>query len=187
MQTAALAGEYLTYCKYLGLAEKTIKQYRWALNRLIKHCSELPNDGFDLLPVIGDDSLGATSRRDLLKCLKSFFGWAQRRHKWPNPCVGLTLPRQRNQTRRVLTKNEIDRLFSVATSIRDRTLLLLLLLDCGLRVAEVANLRRGDLRDGWLTVTGKTGERLLLVSGELANLLTTLGEGTACGLGGKEH
>ena len=127
-------------------------------------------------------TLGATSRRDLLKCLKSFFGWAQRRHKWPNPCVGLTLPRQRNQTRRVLTKNEIDRLFSVATSVRDRALLLVVL-DCGLRVAEVANLRRGDLRDGWLVVTGKTGERLLPVSGELANLLTTLGEGDRLWIG----
>ena len=176
MQTVPLVDEYLAYCRLRGLSEKTVSQYQWALNRLVLRCPELPQDGFDLVPLIGEGSLGPESRRDLLKCLKAFFGWAELRHHWPNPSRGLTPPRRRTQTRRVLTRDEISRLFAVADSTRDRALLLVIL-DCGLRLAEVANLRHQHVRDGWLVVSGKTGERQVPVSSELATLLGSLGAG----------
>lgn len=176
MQTAPLVHKYLAHCRLRGLAEKTVSQYQWALKRLSRICAELPRDGFDLVPLIGDGSLGAESRRDLLKCLKAFFSWAELRHRWPNPCKGLTPPRRRTQTRRVLTRDEISRLFAVADSTRDRALLLVIL-DCGLRLAEVANLRHYQVRDGWLVVSGKTGERQVPVSSELVSLLGDLGAG----------
>ena len=176
MQTAPLVHKYLAHCRLRGLAEKTVSQYQWALKRLSRICAELPRDGFDLVPLIGDGSLGAESRRDLLKCLKAFFSWAELRHRWPNPCKGRTPPRRRTQTRRVLTRDEISRLFAVADSTRDRALLLVIL-DCGLRLAEVANLRHYQVRDGWLVVSGKTGERQVPVSSELVSLLGDLGAG----------
>ena len=174
MQTAPLVDEYLAHCRLRGLAEKTVSQYQWALKRLTLRCPELPQDGFDLAPIIGDESLEVESRRDLLRCLKAFFSWAELRHRWPNPCQGVIPPRRRTQTRRVLTRDEISRLFAMADSTRDRALLLVIL-DCGLRLGEVANLRRLHVRDGWLVVSGKTGGRQVPVSNELAVLLGTLG------------
>ena len=174
MQTVPLVDEYLDHCRLRGLSEKTVSQYQWALNRLSLNCPELPRDGFDLVPLIGDGSLAAESRRDLLKCLKAFFSWAELRHRWPNPCKGLTSPRRRTQTRRVLTREEIARLFAAALSNRDRALVLVIL-DCGLRLGEVANLRQHHVRDGWVVVSGKTGQRQVPVSSELATLLGTLG------------
>ena len=176
MQTAPLVHEYLAQCKLRGLADKTITQYRWALNRLIKGCPVIPEYAFELLPVVGDSALGSTSQRDLLRCLKTFFSWAQHHHVLANPCDGLTLPRSRRQLPRVLSISEIESLFGVAASERDRALLLVVL-DCGLRVAEVANLRRHHVRDGWLILNGKVGDRQVPVSTGLATLLTELGEG----------
>ena len=176
MQTAPLVHEYLAQCKLRGLADKTITQYRWALNRLIEGCPVIPKYAFELLPVVGDSALGSTSQRDLLRCLKTFFSWAQQHHELANPSEGLTLPRSRRQLPRVLSIGEIESLFGVAASERDRALLLVVL-DCGLRVAEVANLRRHHVRDGWLILNGKVGDRQVPVSTELATQLTELGEG----------
>ena len=176
MQTAPLVDEYLAHCRLRGLSEKTVSQYRWALNRLRHQCPELPRDGFDLVPLIGDGSLGAESRRDLLKCLKAFFSWAARRYQLPNPCDELSPMPRRRRSRRVLTVDEVNRLLAAAENPRDRALLLVIL-DCGLRLAEVANLRHHHVRDGWLVVSGKTGERQVPVSSELVSLLGDLGAG----------
>ena len=134
-----------------------------------------------IIPDAQEHFLTHSTRRDTylvgglgLKCLKAFFGWAELRHQWPNPCKGLTAPRRRTQTRRVLTREEIAQLFAEALSTRDRALVLVIL-DCGLRLGEVANLRQHHVRDGWLVVSGKTGERQVPVSSELATLLGTLG------------
>ena len=176
MQTAPLVDEYLAQCKLRGLADKTITQYRWALNRLIEGCPVIPKYAFELLPVVGDSALASTSQRDLLRCLKTFFSWAQHHHVLANPCEGLTLPRSRRQLPRVLSIGEIESLFGVAASERDRALLLVVL-DSGLRVAEVADLRRHHVRDEWLILNGKVGDRRVPVSTELATILTELGEG----------
>ena len=111
-----------------------------------------------------------------MKCLKTFFAWAGRIYHLPNPCSGLSpLPRSR-QLPRVLTTEEVRRLLESSLSARDRTLLLTVM-DCGLRVGEVAGLRRYSLQDGWLVVTGKSGVRQVPVSTELAGRLDELGDG----------
>ena len=163
MQTAPLVDEYLAHCRLRGLAEKTVSQYQWALKRLSRICAELPRGGFDLLPIIGDDSSQMESRHDVLKCLKVFFRWAARRYQLPNPCDELSPMPRRRRSRRVLTVDEVNRLLAAAENPRDGALLLVVL-DCGLRLGEVANLHRGCVRDGWLVVQGKSGDRQVPVS-----------------------
>ena len=184
MQTQPLVDQFLTECKLRGLTTATTLQYRWALNRLHHHCPELPCGGFDLLPIIGDESLQMESRHDVLKCLKVFFRWAARRHQLPNPCDELSpMPRHR-RSRRVLTVDEVNRLLAAAKNPRDRALLLVVL-DCGLRLGEVTSLRREYVKDGWLVVQGKSGDRQVPVSDELTTLLTELGEGDYLWIGKK--
>ena len=176
MLTNDLVAQYLGECRLRGLARSTTEQYRWALARLITHCPTLPRDGFDLLPVLGDNNLAPESRRDLLKCLRAFFGWCGRRYQLPNPCAGLEPIHRRSTIPRVLTVQEVRRLMSAALVERDRALILTIL-DCGLRVGEVAGLRRDNIRDGWLVVDGKVGQRRVPVSDELGSTLTVLGDG----------
>ena len=79
----------------------------------------------------------------------------------------------------MLSHDEIDALLSAAFTVREKTLVLLVL-DCGIRLGEVARLRRGDVRDDcWLVVAGKVGVRQVPVSEGIARLLRTLGGGRA--------
>ena len=182
MQTVVLIDEFLVYCELRRLAAKTLAKYRWALARLVSKCPDIPVNEVELLPVLGDQALGATSQQILLNCLKSFFAWAERIHDLPNPCVGLTLTRPRRHLPKVFTNDELGRLFEVADTERDQ-LLLLVILDCGLRVSEVANLRRNHVRDRWLVLTGKIGERRVPVSEKLEKRLEALGTGDRLWIG----
>ena len=182
MRTAVLIDEFLIHCQLRRLAIKTLAKYRWALDRLVLRCPEIPVDEAELLPVLGDQALGPTSQQILLNCLKSFFAWANQTHDLPNPCDGLTLTRPRRRLPRVFTNDELGRLLEVADTERDQ-LLLLVILDCGLRVSEVANLRRNHVRDRWLVITGKVGERRVPVSAELEKRLEGLGTGDRIWIG----
>ena len=182
MRTAVLIDEFLVHCELRRLATKTLAKYRWALDRLVLRCPVIPVDEFELLPVLADQALGDTSQQILLNCLKSFFAWAKRTHDLPNPCDGLTLTRPRRRLPRVFTNDELGRLFEVADNERDQ-LLLLVILDCGLRLSEVANLHRNHVRDRWLVITGKVGERRVPVSQELEKRLEGLGTGDRIWIG----
>ena len=191
--TADLVAQYLGECEVRGLSPSTINQRRWALTRLTDNCPVLPCGVMDLIPIFGDSGLALESRRDLHRCVKSFFGWATRRHQLANPCEELDrMPRSRNLPR-VLTTNEVDQLMAAAAveywrcewhRERDRALLLVVL-DCGLRVGEVAGLRRGNLRDGWVIVDGKTGVRQVPISDALRVTLANLGRGDHVWMGSR--
>ena len=158
------------------MAPKTIEQYRWALSRLVIRCPKLPITPDDLMPIIGDRRLALESKRDLLRCLKTFFNWCERRYDISNAVAELGgLPRRPTMPR-VLSVDETKRLLGAAKTRRDR-ILILLVLDCGLRLGEVANLRKADLRDGWLVLEGKTGTRQVPVSPEIADELITVNAG----------
>ena len=63
-----------------------------------------------------------------------------------------------------------------ADNARDRALLLLVL-DSGLRLGEVAGLRQEQLRGQWLEVDGKVGVRQVPVPPEVMAVLKGLGDG----------
>ena len=72
MQTEPLVNQYLDECERRGLSPKTLEQRRWALQRLISNCPDLPSGDAELLPVLSDTDLAIESRRDWEKCLKTF-------------------------------------------------------------------------------------------------------------------
>ena len=76
----------------------------------------------------------------------------------------------------MLSEGEVGKLMDAAQTDRDQALLLTVL-DTGLRVGEVANMRRADVADGWLSVDGKVGQRRVPVSAPLADRLLALGKG----------
>ena len=177
MQTEPLVNQYLGECESRGLSPKTLEQRRWALGRLVAHCPELPSGDTDLLPVLSNTGLASESLRDLDKCLRTFFRWASKRHGVNNPTLSLDPLPYRMQLRRVLTRQEVMQLLNVALTRRDRALALVIM-DCGLRLGEVVGLRHGDIRDGWLTVYGKTGARQVPVSPTVAAELDAIAAGS---------
>ena len=182
--TADLVAQYLGECRARGLKTSTIRQNQWALARLTDHFPGLPCETEELFIVFDDPGLGPESRQDLRKCLKTFFVWAGERHGLPNPCQGLGRFPRREGLPRVLTIDEVERLIGAGVETRDR-ILLLTVLDCGLRLSEVASLKRSSILDGWLVVEGKSGVRQVPVSPELCVLLRCLGQGESVWMGRK--
>ena len=180
--TADLVTKYLGECGARGLADSTIRQHQWALDRLVVHCPELPCGTPDILPVFDDPRLALESRKDLRKCLRTFFAWAGQRYGLEDPCAGLgRFPRSKHLPR-VLTHDEVGQLISAATAKRDRVMLMTVL-DTGLRVKEVAGLRRRSVRDGWLVVEAKGAVRQVPLSDEVATELLHLGKGDGVWIG----
>ena len=180
--TANLVTKYLGECGARGLADSTIRQHQWALDRLAVHCPELPCGTPDILPVFDDPRLALESRKDLRKCLRTFFGWAGQRYGLEDPCAGLgRFPRSKHLPR-VLTHDEVGQLISAATQKRDRVMLLTVL-DSGLRVREVSGLRRWSIRDGWLVVEAKGAVRQVPMSPELGAELFRLAKGNNIWIG----
>ena len=75
VDTSQAIADYLVECGARGLASSTMAQYQWALRRMEKVCAEVPARGRELLPALSDLALAQESRRDLVKCWRTFFNW----------------------------------------------------------------------------------------------------------------
>ena len=164
MKTSDAIADFLLECRARGLARGTIDQYLWALRRLEAECPEVPGRGRELLTVLGDPTLAPESRRDLVKCLRTFFQWCVRMDVLDfNPAGEIGALPYRRRIPRVLTNEEVRGLLSAAQSERDR-IMVLLVMDCGIRLGELASLQHTSIRDNHLVVSGKVGDRMVPIS-----------------------
>ena len=101
----------------------------------------------------------AAARARKVTALRRYFKYLkEKQHKIDNdPTEGLDFPKKPKQQPKYLTLEqsiELVRAVDGEFEIRDRCILLILL-NCGLRVSEVAGINTGDIRGDKLTVTGK--------------------------------
>ena len=183
LDTSVLVDEFLDDCRWRGLRQPTLDGYRWALERLISECQDLPLTPRELAAALDDPSLAQESRRQLLKVVRLFYSWTGQEYGAPNPSELLGRIPKRRTLPRVLTGEEVHRLVDVAGGADDAltgrkciknardTALVLTALDTGLRLGEIAGLQVADLQDGWLQVDGKTGERQVPVSPEVLDII----------------
>lgn len=157
-----------------GLSARTLEAYTWALSKLPEDTS---TEGLEL--ALGSlTGLGSVSRRDVWRRWRTYYRWRVRRYGAPDPTAVIAPPRVRPRLPLALDWPTTQEVVRGAATRRDRVLLLLLL-DTGLRIGEVAGLRPEDLQqDGvgrWtLRVVGKVGERQVPVSREVVQQLTGL-------------
>ena len=181
MKTSKAVSVYLMGCEARGLAKATVDQYRWALLRMVADCRGIPKRGKNLLPALADQSLSQETRNDLIKCWRTFFR-CYVRQDWPsnrvlaNPVEELDALPYRRRIPGVLKRQEVCKLLTVANTERDR-MMVLLVMDCGLRVRELASLRWTDVRDDHLVVNGKVGDRVVPISRSIRDQLESQGNG----------
>lgn len=184
MKTKRAIHEYLTDCRSRGLSPKTIAAYRWALAHLERSVDNLPKRGRDLRETIAAPNLNQGGRRDLARFLETFFLWCQREYRHSNPFQEMSpIPRAKSLPR-ILTAVEIDALWEACETRREQAMVAIVL-DNGIRVGEVANLRWPDVGPDYLVVHGKVGDRQVPVSPEVKRLLLGLGDGFHLWLGTK--
>jgi site-specific recombinase XerD len=152
-----------------GLKPKTIEWYRWHLTRAIDWLEAEP--GYHALDVLTVDGLRSyyrstrnladTTRRYMVAALHAFGAWLGE-FELENPACKLKKPRKTRRLPEVVCPSELARLVSLMDSfpLREQALLTLFL-DAGLRVSEVASLKRADvdLASGQLTVRDGKGSK----------------------------
>lgn len=184
MKTKRAIHEYLTDCRSRGLSPKSISAYSWALAYLEKSTVKLPKRGRELRETIAAPNLNQGARRDLANFLETFFNWCGREYGAKNPFREMSRLPKGKTLPRILSAAEIGALWDTCQTQREMAQVALVL-DNGIRVGEVANLRWTDVGPDYLVVRGKVGDRQVPVSPEVKRLLLGLGDGFHLWIGAK--
>jgi site-specific recombinase XerD len=181
--------EFLDFCQYQrSLAENTIRSYQWDLKQYFEWLESQHLELFSVKIahvdrfIINLRKLGISikSVNRKLYCLRAFYRWLQRIEVIQrNPLDLMQHIREPKCLPKYLTENQQEALIQASNNAfhpklkwsaqqrqRDH-LMVLLLLDCGLRVSELCRLRKEDinLEDGIARILGKGGkEREVVLS-----------------------
>ncbi len=188
----SLAKGYILNCRSEGKSPKTIAIYEIVLKNFIWYCkgNKFP-EAHQLTAVHirhflwylstesnrwGNNNPAArkpasqTTVSDYYRALHSFFSWLTREQLIPNnPLTNLKKPKPEKRIIQALTAGELDRLFKEcsrnnALDVRNKAILSILL-DCGLRVSELASLNLDDVNidNGSLLVKHGKGNKQRVV------------------------
>jgi integrase/recombinase XerC/integrase/recombinase XerD len=198
IKLATLAENYLTTCQTEGKTPKTLRGYREKLFRFIRWFDGQLSD-FSLQRARefvahlqrtekwvesparhrAGEMLSPQSVANHVRVLKAFATWLwEEGYTQENLLSRMSLPKVPRKMIEVLSNEEIDRLLasidlSLAAGSRDLALITLML-DTGLRLAELIALRVDDVyfEDQWLKVMGKgQKERFVPFGGRAAQVL----------------
>ena len=170
---------YLLECQARRLAKATIRDYSYALNKLVAISPTLPVSIDPIVQLQASQTFSSSeSHRDLWRILKTFFKWTSRRYKIPNAMADIPGPKRDHLLPRTLDQAEIEHLLSTLYDQRDFAMIVLIL-DTGMRLGDVANLRWPHIEGNrLLLVHGKGGkQRRVYVRPETRAALEGLGSG----------
>ena len=175
MQTAEMGRKFLKDCRRRELAPKTLEYYRWCLNKLVMQCPEWPDSVEQVAAAWDYPSLGPVSRRNVERGLRIIMSWAEKHHSCRNVLRNTKKMTETKTLPRVFQEKEITAVWNACDSAQESAWVALPL-DTGVRLGELAGLRWPDIGPASMTVTGKTGPRVVPVSSTVREMLTGLGD-----------
>ena len=180
--TSAAIADFIDHCNYLGLEDKTISTYRWALSKLAEHHAVLPRTPRPVQAVITFAELAEASKLTLWRSLRRFYSYTHNTRNHPDVMETIPPPggagpgrRRRRKLPRTLEASEVEDLLRAKHSRRDLAMLHVLL-DTGIRVGELATLKWRNVRNSTLLVSGKTGDHIVPISATVKARLVGLGD-----------
>ena len=177
LRTGKMVCSYLEEARRRQLAPKTVSGYSWALKKLTDAFPEaLPSSPQTVLMFLGDQDLSPTSRHDIWRGLRTFWRWASERGLCENVMLDVPAPRVRATMPRTLTDEELARLIDGSLPLRELAMVSVPL-DNGIRIGEMASLKRSRVREDSILVSGKTGDRVVPISANVRDLLLALSDG----------
>lgn len=156
-----------------GLSPTTTQWYRHKLHAFAKACPELPEEPGTIQTHLAKVKGGPETKHAHYRALRAFFNLICAWHDTYNPMLKVVAPRCPRKVMATLEPWELMRLLSSATTLRDKTIIMLLI-DTGMRSGELAGLRKQDTRPNAVTVCGKCGQRQIPISDEVGMLLQSL-------------
>jgi len=188
METKKAIAAFLTSRQARNLRPKTVVFYRWGLSYLPQDLV-LPStiEDLELVMAQANKHLMSESAHDLWRVLRIFHKWLARRyHLWcepgrhplhPHPMQEIDAPIRPPRLPKTHTTEQISRLLKHGCRSRRDRLMVLLPLDNGIRLGELAAISKDDISPDTMRIQGKRGIREVPLSKELLHDL--LLEGTA--------
>jgi len=164
-----------------NLRPKTIEWYDSFLGRFASFCPELPMKPEPIEDFLAQVTGEPETKHAYYRCLKALYRfvcrrWRREGKRVQNPIEFIDPPRCPKKIMPTLEPRDMMRplnLAEQADNLRDKALLSIFI-DSGGRVGEIATLRRQNIKDNTIKVSGKTGEREIPISEESRRLLLTL-------------
>lgn len=176
MNTQAAIEAFLRNRQARNLKPKTLKWYEDFLGRFARFCPELPKDPEPVEEFLAQITGTPETTHAYYRCLKALYRFLKRRHRLVNPIELIDPPRCPKKIMPTLEPREIMQLLYLAekaNSLRDRALLSVFA-DTGARAGEIATLRRQNIKEDTIKVSGKRGEREIPISDETRRHLLAL-------------
>ena len=147
------------------------------LRQCVQHLLTVPVKIARRRPESGNGVLSISTVKGYIRVWKAFFNWCYQEELIPsNPAGRLKAPKAPKKVTPAFTDDHIQRMLAVCdtskpTGFRDYVILLLLL-DTGMRVAEIGSLRVENVHDTYIKVEGKgRKEREIGIHPEMSKLL----------------
>lgn len=184
MESKQAVEMFLARCRAKRLAGKTMKWYRWILERFAALFAELPTRPEEIEAYLTEVKGGDETVHGHYRVLRALYRFLEQRQSAANPVRMVEAPRRQKKVHRVLDIPEQAMLMAMANSRRDLAILTLFL-DTGIMVSEMASIRTWDINGSTIRVSGKTGEREVPISPETRELLKAIGDDEHVFLGHK--
>ncbi len=175
MKTPAAIQSFLYNRRSLNRRPRTIIWYERNLNRFAAfYPNRLPTkpeaiEEF-LARAVPDEK--DETRHGYYRTLKALYRFTCKRHRSLNPMDLIDPPTRRKKVKPTLSSQEMNQI-SQAQNLRDRAVLILFI-DSGPRVGELASLLKQNIFEDYIKVDGKSGEREIPISEETRQLLLAL-------------
>lgn len=174
MNTKEAVVMFITAKRAAGRAETTLDWYAWLLEKFAQAHRVLPTEPEPIEAFIADADGEPETRHAHFRAVRTLYNWLARRRKIAeNPMALVEEPKVPRKLPRWLELEECQQLYRAAETPLEIALIRLLL-DTGVRVGEARSLDRHQIRDSFIIVRGKTGERIAPVSSRTATRLRSL-------------
>ena len=176
IETGRAVDAYLLHLKVRERSDATVRNYRTNLGKLVAVVEWLPCTEEDVLSALLQGKMQKNAKAQALRCMRRFFEHTDARHQTGNPTELISLEEERTDPR-VLTDEEMEALVGAAKYLGEREhLLVLVVLNTGIRVGEVRSITIRSFRGRWLHVDGKRGQRRVPITQRLAQRLQALAD-----------
>ena len=173
MKTPAAVQAFIHNRQAKNLRPKTIEWYDDFLGRFARFCPKLPMDPEPIEEFLTQVTGEPETKHAYYRCLKALYRFICRRHRLPNPIELIDPPRCPKKIMPTLELRQMMQLLDLPNNLRDRALLSIFI-DSGGRVTEIVTLRRQNINENTIKVSGKRGEREIPISEETRRLLLAL-------------